>query len=192
MSIDNIFGEISLDTNKIICHSGGADGSDTEWSNACKELGIKTNAYSYKTKYHNSEDKIEISEEDFQEGIREVHRANKYLKRHGISKYINLLARNWAQVKYSTQVFAIGTINESQLVNGGTGWAVMMAILNEREVFVFEQDKNKWFIWSDAQNKFIEYDTPKISSYNFAGIGTREINSNGVKAIHDVVNLLRT
>ncbi len=192
MSINNIFNEVSLDIHKIICHSGGADGSDTEWSNACKELGIKTKAYSYKTKYHTSDDKVEISEEDYQEGIREVYRANKYLKRHGISKYINLLARNWAQVKYSTQIFAIGTIVESTVVNGGTGWAIMMAILNNREVFVFDQDKDKWFVWSDGQHRFIEYNgIPKISSYNFAGIGTRELKDNGLKAIQNVINLLK-
>lgn len=203
----NIFGEVKLDVSKIVCHSGGADGSDTEWSNACKEIGVKTNAYSYKTKYHDSDDKVEISDEDYNEGIREVQRANKYLKRYGIGKYINLLARNWAQVKYSTQVFAIGSIvnpndktpdgyyNRSSLplVNGGTGWAVMMAILNKREVFVFDQDKNKWFVWSDSHNRFVEYSgTPKISSYNFAGIGTRELKENGLNAIKDVINLLKT
>lgn len=195
MTLSNLFNEVELDINKIICHSGGADGADTEWSNACKELGIKTNAYSYKTKYHDSDDKVEISDTDYNEGIKEVHRANKYLKRHGVGKYINLLARNWAQVKYSTQVFAIGSIVniDSPLVSGGTGWAVMMAILNNREVFVFDQNKNKWFVWSDSQNKFIDYqNTPKISSYNFAGIGTRELKENGLKAIHDVIDLLKT
>ncbi len=190
--MNNFFNEVNLDLNKIICHSGGAIGSDTEWSNACKLIGIKTKAYSYKTKYHISDDKVEISESDYYEGVKEIQRANKYICRNGISKYMNLLARNWAQVKYSTQVFAIGSITNSKIVNGGTGWAVMMAILNNREVFVFDQIVDEWFVWSDAQKIFIKYGrTPNISSYNFAGIGTRELESNGLKAINNVIELLK-
>jgi hypothetical protein len=34
---------------------------------------------------------------------------NKILSRYGISKYINLLARNWV-VKYSEELFAIGYV----------------------------------------------------------------------------------
>src|SRR5690606_25205572 len=96
-------------------------------------------AYSYKTKYHNSPNKVEISEEDYLDGISEVNKANKFLNRWGIHKYMNLLARNWAQVKYSKQIIAIGRIvdpgqktsrgycrSTGQSVDGGTGYAVQM------------------------------------------------------------------
>jgi hypothetical protein len=123
------------------------------------------------------------------------------MDRFGINKYMNLLARNWAQVKYSNQVFAIGTIVEPgakspkgyyskakiQTVDGGTGYAVMMAINNMREVYVFDQIKLKWFRWSYSTMSFIELkETPKIRTHNFAGIGTREITADGIKAIEEV------
>jgi hypothetical protein len=116
---------------------------------------------------------------------------------------MNLLARNWAQVKYSKQIFAIGTIikpgnknskgyynkGKYDIVDGGTGYAVMMGINNGREVFVFDQLKDKWFRWSYTSMSFIELsETPKITEQDFAGIGTREIQSNGIQAIINLYN----
>lgn len=192
-----------IDLTKLICHSGGAPGADTVWETDGDLFEVKTRAYSYKTPKHQSLNKVEISDEDYKEGIIEVNKANKWLNRYGIHKYMNLLARNWAQVKYSEQIFAIGTIikpgdkntkgyynkGKYDIVDGGTGYAVMMGINNNREVFVFDQLRDKWFRWSYSTYSFLEMnDVPKITSQNFAGIGTREIKPNGVSAIRDVYN----
>jgi len=196
-----IFDEESLDLSNIVCHSGGASGSDSIFSEIGKKYGVKTNAYSYKTKYHDSDDKVEISDTDYEEGIVEITKANKVLKRFGINKYMNLLARNWAQVKYSDEVFAIGTIVEPgkkggkgfynkssiEVVDGGTGYACMCAIINNKPVYVFDQNKNRWFRWSYTLSKFVEIKGDlKINFQNFAGIGTREIKQNGIRAIEDL------
>lgn len=196
----DIFDKIPLNLTKIICHSGGAQGADTYFETIGESYGVRTNAYSYKTKYHNSVNKVEISQEDFIEGMDEVNRANKVLGRFGIHKYINLLARNWAQVKYSKEVFAIGSIVEPdakgnkgyynkskyQVVDGGTGYACQMAVNNDRDVYVFDQNKDKWFRWSYTALRFIEIVEPSISYQDFAGIGTREIKPNGIKAIEEL------
>jgi hypothetical protein len=200
----DIFGNTPIRLNKLVCHSGGADGADTYWETIGDNYGVKTKAYSYKTKYHNSENKVEISDADYEEGVREITKANRTLNRYGIHKFMNLLARNWSQVKYSDEVFAIGTIvepgkkgskgfynkSEFQVVDGGTGYAVQMAINNGKFVYVFDQDKDKWFRWSYTSLKFIEVTKPlKISYENFAGIGTREIKPNGIKAIEEIYKL---
>ena len=193
--------EDTIDLKSITCHSGGAIGSDQEFENIGKEFCVKTRAYSYRTKYHTSPNKIEISDEDFREGVNEINKANKHIGRFGIQKYMNLLARNWAQVKYSTQIFAVGVIVESggktpegyyskskiQTVSGGTGYSVMMGILHTKDIFVFDQIKDKWFRWSYTANSFIELkETPKIKTQNFAGIGTRKLNDCGRKAIREL------
>jgi len=200
----DIFGNVPIDLTKIVCHSGGAEGSDTIFSQIGRKYGVKTNAYSYKTKYHDSDDKVEISDEDYKEGVIEITKANKVLKRYGIHRFMNLLARNWAQVKYSDEVFAIGTIvepgkkgskgfynkSEFQVVDGGTGYACMCAVNNSRPLYVFDQDKDKWFRWSYTSLKFIEVkETIKINFENFAGIGTREIKPNGINAIEDLYKI---
>jgi hypothetical protein len=192
MTLSDLFENKDLKAEQITCHSGGAEGADTEWEISCIKVGIKVNAYSYKTKYHTTKNKVEISDVDYLEGIEEIKKANRIMKRGGIGKYMNLLARNWSQVKYSEQIFAIGQIVEGPVVDGGTGWAVMMGILNNKEVFVFDQIQDKWFIWSDMNNKFIEYSgIPKITTHNFAGIGTRKLKPNGLKAINDVIGLIK-
>jgi hypothetical protein len=197
----DIFDKKPIDKTKVVCHSGGAPGSDTVWENKGSLFGVTTKAYSYKTKSHQSENKVEISDDDYKEGIIEVNKANKWLNRYGIHKYMNLLARNWAQVKYSEQIFAIGTIikpgekntkgyynkGKYEIVDGGTGWAILMSINNKREIYVFDQLKLKWFRWSYTTMSFIQLnDTPIITTQNFAGIGTRQITQDGVQAIEDV------
>ena len=195
-----IFDDIEIDLSDITCHSGGATGSDSVFESRGIKYGVKTKAYSYKTSSHKSPNKVEISDVDYNEGIDEVNKANRHLGRFGIHKYMNLLARNWAQVKYSTQVFAIGIIvdpgkkspkgyyskSKFQTIDGGTGYAVQMAINNKRSVYVFDQIKEKWFRWSYDAMSFMETDVPKIQTQNFAGIGTREINDVGIKAIEDI------
>ena len=190
-----------LDLNNVVCHSGGAQGSDTYWENTGAEFGVKTKAYSYKTKYHKSPNKVEISDEDYKEGVKEVNKANKWLNRYGIHKYMNMLARNWAQVKYSDEVFAVGRIvrigdkndkgyynrGKYDMVDGGTGYAVQMAINHQIPVWVFDQKEDKWFRWSYSSFGFVSYDeTPEITFQNFAGIGTRQITPNGIQAIRNV------
>ena len=200
----DIFGNTPIRLDRLVCHSGGATGADTYWETIGDNYGVKTKAYSYKTKYHTTDNKVEISDTDYEEGVKEITKANRVLSRYGIHKFMNLLARNWSQVKYSDEVFAIGTIvepgkkgskgfynkSEFQVVDGGTGYAVQMAINNGKFVYVFDQDKDKWFRWSYTSLKFIEVAKPlKISYENFAGIGTREIKPNGIKAIEEIYKL---
>jgi hypothetical protein len=74
-------------------------------------------------------------------------------------------------------------------VDGGTGYAVQMAINHVREVFVYCQVAKSWFKWSYPSLKFVKLkDTPKITYQDFAGIGTRQISPDGIQAIQDVYN----
>ena len=201
MGFEDVFGHKELNPSEMICHSGGALGSDATWETKGDGYGVKTKAYSYKTEYHNSTNKVEISEEDFLEGIDEVNKANRHLGRYGIHKYMNLLARDWSQIKHSDQIFAVGYIVEPggkspkgyyskskyQTVDGGTGYGVMMGINHDKDVFVFEQDKRKWYRWSHDMMSFLELsETPRITCNNFAGIGTRNITKGGIAAIDNV------
>lgn len=203
-SIEDIFGQVpAIDLSKAVCHSGGAEGSDTIWEIESAKYGTKTKAYSYKTAYHGSSNKVEISEEEFEEGVEMINKANTTLKRYGINKYINLLARNWSQVKHSEQLFAIGKIvpagkkgskyyNRSNydIVEGGTGYAVQMSIDCGKPTFVFDINKDEWYTWSSASKCFIKCkEYPVITKLNFAGIGTRNITENGIKAIKELLKL---
>ena len=110
-----------------------------------------------------------------------------------------LVRRDYLQAKSADSIFAISTIIEpgmkdkkgyvnktnQQKVEGGTGYGVQMGINLGKIVYVFDQLKNQWFVWNN--DKFIETQIPMLTK-KFAGIGTREINENGKKAIRDVIS----
>jgi hypothetical protein len=186
--------------SKSTAHSGGAIGSDVAWEKIGMSLGLSNvKHYSYKTPQHRSPYKIEIEESDFLEGHLKVLEANeKILKRRGIEKYMNLLARNWAQVKYSDSVYAVGRIlfrgdtgakgrthtQNCPIVDGGTGYAVAMGVLADRPIWVYDQERNGWYCYDTYEETFKRCtQMPWIITNEFAAIGTRQIKQNGLEAI---------
>lgn len=173
------------------CHSGGCPGSDMTWEIVGEEYGVKTIAYSFQghTQYGKNQKILSVTE--LEEGFEAVLRANKVLKKHpqGQPTYVkNLLARNWFQVKNSASVFAIAKSMTDKSVEGGTGWAVQMAIDCDKPVYVFDQESNLWTEFIYPLGCFVPTayrDMPNLPE-NFAGIGTREIKDNGIEAIQKI------
>ena len=174
--VDNI---TSQELQGYVNHSGGAIGSDTYWGEVGAKYGVTSNHYYHENKTPNGN--VEISQEDYLEGQSHVLDANETLHRKP-EKYMNLLARNWAQVKYSDAVFAIGHLTNG-IVDGGTGWAVQMAIDARKPVYLFDQIRNQWF--KNLNGTWATSDIPILTT-NFAGIGTRELNDAGKRAIEAV------
>lgn len=163
-------------------HTGGAIGSDSMWDEVGREYGVVNhNHYWYGKKNPKSLDIHKISVELYEEGIEMIRIANKTLKRRNIDRYMNLLARNWAQVKFSDSIYAISTISNGK-VDGGTGWAVQMGIDNGKDVYVYDQEVCQWYYWN---GKFEACNTP-VLSLDFAGIGSRKLNNDGLEAIKSV------
>jgi hypothetical protein len=168
-------------------HSGGALGADITWEIIGRRFGLSEFNHYFIEGYNTTKGNASIKmSEKLERAIDEdLIKANKTLKRKYPTRnaYVNnLLRRNWFQVNKSDAIFAISRI-ENNLVSGGTGWAVQMAIDKEMKVFVFCQLVQKWHTYSSGSWVIIE--TPVLTE-NFAGIGTREIDESGIKAIEDV------
>ncbi len=189
-----IIENITTNPKDFTNYSGAASGGDAVWSNIGKEFGIGKQV-DYRPEdlsKLNGEQKLEV-ENAYQKAVKDLGRnplaGNTYAG--------GLVRRDYLQAKAANSVFAISAIVEpqgkdkkgyvnktnKQIVEGGTGYAVQMAINLGKPTFVFDQNKNQWFTWKD--NKFIETSTPTLTT-KFAGIGTREINDSGRKAIRDV------
>ena len=181
---------------KYCNYSGGALGADTLFETEGVKYGAKTVAYSFYGHNISSKNRWTLTQQQLDDGFTHIEIANKTLKRNifNISKYVrNLLCRNWFQVRESDCVYAVGTLKSDHEVLGGTGWAVQMAIDNDKPVYLFEQNENSWYEYikgGDTTNdrfaengKFKKISSIPPLSENFAGIGTREINENGKKAI---------
>jgi hypothetical protein len=69
------------------------------------------------------------------------------------------------------------------VVDGGTGWAVQMAIDDGKIVNFYDQEKCVWGRYCNG--KWEKSDTPVLTK-NFAGIGTRKLNDKGWMAIKEV------
>jgi hypothetical protein len=178
--------------SKYVNHSGGCAGADMCWENEGLKYGVESVGYSFHnhTQYSNNQ-KI-LNQEELKKGWEHVLIAEKTLKRNLNSRqsfYVkNLVSRNWFQVKNAEAIYAVGSFvnEERKLVNGGTGWAVQMAIDNDKPVYFFDQVTDKWYKFIKCFNKFIKmYVLPKLTE-NFAGIGSRELNENGKNAIINI------
>jgi len=182
----------------FVNHSGGAVGSDSYWGHVGEQYGVVSNHYYYGEK--TPEGNFEISAEDYEEGRYESAKAANYNWGYQYATMKdNRLIRNWAQVKYSDAIFAIGHLvrpgekisykkNETRVavnacVQGGTGYAVAMAILHGKPVYVYDQERKQWY--KNIEGKWLISDIPVLTE-NFAGVGTRELNEFGKKAIEDV------
>ena len=176
-----------------ICHSGGCPGSDMEWETQGKKYGVKTISYSFYNHVQKGENQRILTGAELSEGFEHVKIASVALKRSPNiqSLYVkHLLCRNWFQVKNSEAIFAIAKSMTDTMVEGGTGWAVQMAIDSHKPVYVFDQVDN---VWRHYNYVFVGFELFNIMngipvlSQNFAGIGTRDINENGKKAIQKIL-----
>lgn len=166
--------------NYYVNHSGGAVGSDSYWGAIGEKYGVVSEHYYYGNKTPNGNH--QITQEQFEEGKEHVLKANETLHRRP-DAYMNLLSRNYAQVKNSDAIFAVGHLKNG-IVDGGTGWAVQMAIDDNKPVYVYDQVRKQWFSNINGQWQVFS-GIPKLTK-NFAGICTRELNQDGKDAIKQV------
>lgn len=176
--------------------SGGAKGADTLWDSIGRTFGL-TKAKHFWMGQTTPIGNTEISEDDTKEGKEKVTLAARAMGRIAPTHNVQspLLIRNWSQVKYADAVFAVTTMlsagsgmnyDKKALIRqgkGGTGYAIEMAIQAGKPVYVFDQERGRWF--ANLGKGWVNSDTPTLTK-NFAGIGTREINAAGKQAIRDV------
>jgi ribA/ribD-fused uncharacterized protein len=190
----------SFDGNvsEVTVHSGGANGADTAWAEAADRLGIKTTGHSFEkhetmgsasgfvgkrpaleTRNILTKEQLEIADEFLKKAAKSLGRPFD-----PGSRYVNLLRRNYYQLKDSEAVVAIGSILPGGTkVDGGTGWAVQMGIDKGIPVYVFDQKVKLWAVWNGSKFEKLSGLPPKLKE--FAGVGSRELNDDGRKAIEE-------
>lgn len=170
-----------LAPSNFINHTGGAYGADTAWDLVGREFGVTNH------KHYRAEGAEKLSKGLKDKGIKaEVlpkelideyrNKVNSALNRDYKDDYVgNLQARNYAQVINSDAVYAIARLNKNHKgVMGGTNTAVQLAIKLGKPVYVWDIDTSRWHTYKIK--RFVESDTPRLTK-NFAGIGTRDIES---------------
>jgi len=122
----------------------------------------------------------ELDKGDVSMTIVSLRMGRTYARTNKIRKVIQSI---FHMVNKGYHVIAIGWIQSDDTVKGGTGWGVELAKLFNRPVHVYDQNKKEWFAWKD--NRWVA-DTPILTDNTFAGTGTRNLDADGTRAIHDL------
>ena len=181
---------------KITIHSGGAIGADTEWANIGKKIRADVIAHSFvghkttggvpfvhsKAELERADVLLEKINKDYLPN-RRFNTAKEYVK--------NLLRRNYYQIVDSEALIAAGKVedvpNLGKRVSGGTAWAFYMAVETGKPAYIFNQTDNQWY--KGEGKELVRVDASSIPRYTtIAGVGTRDLNDAGRKALNDYVN----
>lgn len=183
-------------------HSGGAYGGDTFWDIIGREFGVTEHKH-----YRDAGNKslsaqlrkagIEptvLSKEEMDNARVAVE--NLLGKKYPDTTEGNLQVRNYYQVANSDAVYAIAELSYeyrsaaertagadmslAKKVKGGTNTAVQLGITLNKPTYVWDISSKKWHQWDSSKNEFVEVATPTLTK-NFAGVGSRDIESYNVK-----------
>ncbi len=181
--------------NQNILFSGGAEGADSLFGECAEKIGHKVVHFGFegmKLPSKIKEDNVcYLNDVMLKEADVYLKRANLKLERSFPTKTYytnNLLRRNYFQVKKSMSVYAVAALDlEKNIVLGGTGWAVQMAVdIKIPEVYVFDLKTSKWFYYEYVEGKFHKMiDRPIKPTGYYTGIGSRPQNLTveGIEAI---------
>jgi hypothetical protein len=88
----------------------------------------------------------------------------------------------WHQVRSAETVFVVGMIQDDDTVMGGTGWAVELARMWNKPLWVYDQAQHGWFYW---QGTWVA-GQPSIRTRCIAGTGTRHLSDEAREAIRQL------
>ncbi|MHC1742674.1 MAG: hypothetical protein AB9873_06535 [Syntrophobacteraceae bacterium] len=172
--------------SEVTLYSGGLQGSEVEFGTLAEKWGVREVTFSYEGhKPARDRGLVVLGPEDLKRGdvsmeIVCMSMNRTYSNTETIRKVMQLI---FHMVNSGFQVFAVGWIEANDTVKGGTGWGVELAKLFGRPLSVFDQNRNGWFTW---QNKSWVESLPVIEHTTFVGTGTRHLNEEGKRALHDL------
>lgn len=176
-------------------HSGGADGADKTWDEIGRKHGF-VNHIHWRPEHLNN-----LTPEGHQSMLEAYINTAKALHRPELFKGTALCQRNWIPTHHAESIYAISYIlapgqkdtlgreNKApkEVVAGGTGWAVEMAIQMGKPVYVYDMGREgteNWYIWNKDEGRFWPTFTPILTEI-YSGIGARSLTPAGKRAIEE-------
>ena len=167
--------------------SGGASGAEECFGEIAQEFGLMELNFTFEGRTpKRTRGLVRLTQEELEQGAVsaiyvEAHMHRKYPSTEIFRKTLQSI---WHHVSTAREVFAVGWIQDDKTVKGGTGWAVELARVWHKPIFVFDQAKKAWFYWDD--HDWAPTDAPKITERRFAGAGTRDLDEGGRTAIREL------
>jgi hypothetical protein len=167
-----------------ILFSGAASGAEAEFGAAAERHGIEEVNFTFEG--HNDARRRGIrvlTTAELRRGDVSLAYVSKLMNRRypDTPLFKKVLQSIWHQVNNGQEIYVIGKILDNATVKGGTGWGAEFAKLCDKPLFVFDQDRSRWFRWTADQWEPVA--DPVIGHEHFAGTGTRFLSDSGRAAI---------
>ncbi len=175
---------------EVVLFSGGIQGAEAEFGAAAERFGIAEVNFSFEG--HNivrHRGLRVLTPEELQKGDVSLEYVSRLMNRlYSESPAIRKVLQSiWYQVNSGQEIYVIGEILADNTVKGGTGWGAEFAKLCNKELRVFDQQRNGWFSWNKTEwREYRDGEGPVISHNHVTGTGTRFLKANGQKAIADL------
>ena len=178
-----------------ILHSGGAFGADTAFGWYGVRYGITPNRQHHYRPDNNKNIPKQLkdigitphilTDDEMEECYKFMFQCLEGKKKRTFKRTFgdDLKARNYYQVKHSQAIYAIAELTpDFKTVKGGTCYAVEYAKHLNKLIYVYDYMNEAWYVWVDEKEGFALYqDGIPILYQNFAGIGSRKIQSYKIK-----------
>jgi hypothetical protein len=181
-------------------NSGGAKGADVFFGKCAKAVGHTVRHFVFEgfmsIPKESEKDYVVLTQDQLNEAIPFVHKANETLRRRfptNADYTNNLLCRNYWQIKDSNAMYAVAPLDWIGKVQGGTAWAVQMAIDRYMNmIYLYDLNTRTWMQYIHSMRQF-DYILPidmikpiHIDKSVYTGIGTRDLSGAGRKAIEEL------
>ena len=163
--------------------SGGHKGAEAEFGRAAKRYGLDQTTLSFEGHVMEWPMSVRVlGDDELAKGDISMEMVSRRMGRtyHQADLIRRVIQSLYHMVNDAHQVFVVGQIQPDDTVKGGTGWAVELARLFNRPVWVYDQSRAEWFHWREGR---WTPDTPTIGERTFCGTGTRNLSDEGLAAI---------
>ena len=173
-----------MNPREAILFSGGVQGAEAEFGAAAERFGIEEVNFTFEGhKRVRDRGARALNSEELQKGDFSLTYVSGLMKRRYPDAPLirKVLQSIWYQVNSGQEIYVVGRIMEDGTVRGGTGWGAEFAKLCNKPLFVFDQEKGRWFSWD--KDHWEDAGDPVIGHRRFTGTGTRFLEESGRKAI---------
>lgn len=172
-----------------ILFSGAAAGAEAEFGASAERHGVEEVNFSFEGhKDARTRGIRKLNHEELLQGDVSLAYVSTLMHRqyHDTPLFKKVLQTIWHQVNAGQEIYVIGKIMEDKTVKGGTGWAAEFAKICNKQLYVFDQDRDGWFLWRGTE--WVPEPAPVITHYHFTGTGTRFLEENGKRAIEALMD----
>jgi hypothetical protein len=175
-----------MNPSECVLHSGGLKGAEAEFGAAAERHGVEEVNFTFDGHaIERTRGVRTLTHAELRRGDVSLAYVSKLLgRRFPDAEYIKkVLQVIWHQVNDAQEIYVVGKILDDGTVKGGTGWGAEFAKLCNKPLFVFDQDRDRWFEWKGESWVPCPAGEPVIRHTHFTGTGTRHLADNGKAAI---------